>query len=219
MRDYNQELRHADVVLWVGNEALYVWVKQGGVEAGIPFAEGTRSNIPYVPKLHFLWEDAAHYQQALRDITGGAFFHKERVLMAVPQDATTVELTALEDFVHAAMGNGLKKRDGLILFPQSVALHGSTGAYIALGRSCRCYSVSLVRGGEVAEEVLLDSQQTSRNEILGQIRAFRGHSGNMALDIFYPRTEEDRTILGLGEPVGFAGIASGNYSEGTKEFA
>lgn len=219
MYDYNKELRRADVLLWVGNEALYVWAKQGDVEAGIPLAGEGLEDIPYVPRFHCLWEAPEHYQQALRDILGGGVFSKKRVLMAVPQDATTIEVTALEDFVQAAMGGALKGRDGLVLVPQSVALHGSAGSYVALGRSCRCYSVALIKDGEVVEDVLLDAHQTSRNEILGQVRAFRGRTGSLALEIFYPRTEEDRLLKGLGGPVGFSGIATGNYAEEVREFA
>ena len=98
MRDYEKELHRADAVLWVGTEAVYVWDKRAGVEAGIPFTGDALRDIPYVPKLHDLWEDAPHYQEALRDIVGGGFFRKKRILVAVPQDATTVEVTALEEF-------------------------------------------------------------------------------------------------------------------------
>ena len=84
MRDYEKELRRADAVLWVGTEAVYVWDKRAGVEAGIPFTGDALRDIPYVPKLHDLWEDAPHYQEALRDIVGGGFFRKKRILVAVP---------------------------------------------------------------------------------------------------------------------------------------
>lgn len=218
MRDYDKELRRADAVLWVGSEAIYVWDRRAGVEAGIPLAGDAPEEIPYVPKLHELWEDAPRYQEALREIVGGGFFRKKRVLVAVPQDATTVEVTALEDFVRAAMGGALK-RGGLCLFPQSVALHGGTGTYVALNRSCRCYSVALVRDGEVADEVFMDVQTTSRSGLLSEVRGFRSRTGQMALEIYYPQTEEDRTLTGLGAPVGFSGIATGNYSEREKEFA
>ena len=95
----------------------------------------------------------------------------------------------------------------------------SQTAYVALNRSCRCYSVALVRDGEVAEEVLLDAQTTSRSAVLSEIRAFRGRTGQMALEICYPLMEEDRTIVGLGAPVAFAGIAVGDYTQKAKEFA
>lgn len=218
MRDYEKELHRADAVLWVGTEAVYVWDKRAGVEAGIPFTGDALRDIPYVPKLHDLWEDAPHYQEALRDIVGGGFFRKKRILVAVPQDATTVEVTALEDFVRAALGASLK-RGGLWLYPQSIVLRGGAGTYVALNRSCRCYSVALVRDGEVAEEVLLDAQTTSRSAVLSEIRAFRGRTGQMALEICYPLMEEDRTIVGLGAPVAFAGIAVGDYTQKVKEFA
>ena len=55
MRDYEKELRRADAVLWVGTEAVYVWDKRAGVEAGIPFTGDALRDIPYVPKLHDLW--------------------------------------------------------------------------------------------------------------------------------------------------------------------
>lgn len=218
MRDYEKELRRADAVLWVGTEAVYVWDKRAGVEAGIPFAGDALRDIPYVPKLHDLWEDPPRYQEALRDIVGGGFFRKKRILVAVPQDATTVEVTALEDFVRAALGAALK-RGGLWLYPQSIVLHGGTGTYVALNRSCRCYSVALVRDGEVAGEVLLDAQTASRNAVLSEIRAFRGRTGQMALEIYYPLMEEDRTLVGLGAPVAFSGIAVGDYTQKVKEFA
>jgi len=134
MRDYEKELHRADAVLWVGTEAVYVWDKRAGVEAGIPFTGDALRDIPYVPKLHELWEDAPHYQEALRDIVGGGFFRKKRILVAVPQDATTVEVTALEDFVRAALGASLK-RGGLWLYPQSIVLRGGAGTYVALNRS------------------------------------------------------------------------------------
>ena len=41
----------------------------------------------------------------------------------------------------------------------------------------------------------------------------------MALEICYPLMEEDRTIVGLGAPVAFAGIAVGDYTQKAKEFA
>lgn len=198
-------LQRANVFIWVGGDGLRIWDKRKKQERVIPFDMEDALNIPYVPRFHTLWERPKYYQTELRKILG---ISRRRVLMAVPEDVTFVERTALEDFIHAALGHRLRRRRGLMVCPHSVALGRPKGQYIAVSRTCRCYCVALVKDGEMTDFELLDAYRADRFALDGIVRDFRAQAHDSGLKVYYPETEEDWAMMALGKNVPFAKIAS-----------
>jgi len=200
MFDKRTPLQRADIFIWTGEDGLHIWDRRRGEEKSISFDSGWK--VPYVPRFHVLWEEPQHYQQALRQALGRG---KKRILMAVPDDATFIERTALEDFVYASLGRRLKRR-GLTVCSHSVSL--GKGQYIAATRTCRCYCVALVTDGVVTNSQLLDAHRSERGALEREIQDFREEAGEPGLRVYYPETEEDWTLMGLGKNVSFARIAT-----------
>lgn len=203
-----RKLLARDTFLWIGNEAIHVWDQRNAQVGYIPFINGSAGEIPYVPKFHSVWEDSPHYQEELRGLLGK---RRRRVLLAVPEDATAIERTALEDFVHAAIGDRLKRLEGLAVCTQSQVLRASSGTFIALTSSCRCCCVALVRDGEVQAKTLLDAAESSRTDLFVPIRDYRSKHPSGMLDIYYPQTEENQILAGLGTPVSFEQMIEYNF--------
>lgn len=200
MFDKRTPLQKADVFIWTGEDALRIWDRRREEEKSIAFDTGWK--VPYVPRFHVLWEEPKHYQDALRKALGRG---KKRILLAVPDDATFIERTALEDFVCASLGRRLKKR-GLTICSHSVSL--GKGQYIAATRTCRCYCVALVKEGVVTSSQLLDAHRSERGALEREIYDFRDEAGELGLKVYYPETEEDWTLMGLGKSISFAQMAT-----------
>ena len=202
MFDKRTPLQRADVFIWTGEDGLHIWDRRREQEKSISFDTGWK--VPYVPRFHVLWEEPKHYQEELRRALGRG---KKRVLMAVPDDATFIERTALEDFICASLGRRLKRR-GLTICSHSVSLGKPTGQYIAATRTCRCYCVSLVTDGVVTDSQLLDAHRSERGALEREIYDFREQAGEQGLKVYYPETEEDWTLMGLGKNVSFVRMAT-----------
>lgn len=213
MFDKRTPLQKADVFIWTGEDALRIWDRRRDEEKSIAFDTGWK--VPYVPRFHVLWEDPEHYQRELRKALGRG---KKRILLAVPDDATFIERTALEDFVRASLGRRLKKR-GLTICSHSASLGKPTGQYIAATRTCRCYCVALVTDGAVTSSQLLDAHRSERGALEREIYDFRDEVGEMGLKVYYPDTEEDWTLMGLGKSVPFARIATMDKKDSSKQEA
>ena len=192
-------LQRANVFIWVGDDMLRIWDRRREQETDIPFDVG--QHVPYVPHFHVLWEEPKHYQSALRGALG---WGKKRVLIAVPDDASFIERTALEDFVCASLRRRLKRK-GLMLCSHSASL--GKGQYIAATRTCRCYCVALVKSGEVQDSRLLDVHRSERGALEWEIKSFRDEAG-AELKVYYPETEEDWALMGVGKNVSFTRIAT-----------
>ena len=197
MFDKRTPLQRADVFIWTGEDGLHIWDRRREQEKSISFDTGWK--VPYVPRFHVLWEEPKHYQEELRRALGRG---KKRVLLAVPDDATFIERTALEDFICASLGRRLKRR-GLTICSHSVSLGKPTGQYIAATRTCRCYCVALVTDGVVTDSQLLDAHRSERGALEREIYDFREEAGEPGLKVYYPETEEDWTLMGLGKNVSF----------------
>lgn len=202
MLDKRTPLQRADVFIWTGEDALRIWDRRRDQEKTIPFDTGCK--VPYVPRFHALWEEPKYYQEELCKALGRG---KKRILLAVPDDATFIERTALEDFVYASLGRRLRRR-GLCICSHSVSLGKPTGQYIAATRTCRCYCVALVTDGAVTNSQLLDAHRSERGALEREIYDFRDEAGKPELKVYYPETEEDWTLMGLGKNVSFARMAT-----------
>ena len=202
MWDKRTPLQKADVFIWVGEDALLIWNRRREQEQRLSLDIGQK--IPYVPHFHVLWEDPKHYQTELRKLLGRG---KKRVLLAVPDDTTFIERTALEDFIRASLGARLKRK-GLTTCSHSVSLGRPDNQYIAATRTCRCYCIALVKNGEVVDSQLLDAHRSERNALEWEIRDFRNQANEPGLRVYYPETEEDWTLMGLGKNVSFQRIAT-----------
>lgn len=201
-------VRNADALLWVGNEALHIWDARDASEGCIRLLGREGDWIPYVPAFYDIWEDAPRYQRQLRDILGGArLWGKRRVLVCAPEDLTQIEAIALEDFLYAAMGGGLKKRNGVVVCSQSQVLQKPGERTIAVTRSCRCYCAAVVEDGEVLEKVLLDVNECSREDLLRQIREFHSRYRDSAMEARYPQIDADLLLDGIGGEVSLARMA------------
>lgn len=202
MFDKRTPLQRADVFIWTGEDGLHIWDRRREQEKSISFDTGWK--VPYVPRFHVLWEEPKHYQEELRRALGRG---KKRVLLAVPDDATFIERTALEDFICASLGRRLKRR-GLTICSHSVSLGKPLGQYIAATRTCRCYCVALVTDGVVTDSQLLDAHRSERGALEREIYDFRAEAGAPDLKVYYPETEEDWTLMGLGKNVSFVRMAT-----------
>lgn len=205
--DKRTPLQRSDIFIWIGEDAMHVWDRRRDEESEIPFVLLKSQKIPYVPQFHILWEDPAYYQSELRDALGRG---KHRVLLAIPEDVTAVERIALEDFIYAALERRLK-RNGLLVCSHSVVL--GEDRYIAVTRTCRCYCVALVEDGEVSESRLLDAHKSERSTLDWEVRDYRRASGDHELPVYYPETEEDWTLMGLGKSVSFSRMATMDQSD------
>lgn len=137
-----------DLLLWVGNEALYLWDRKRGELEPLPYPVPAEP-VPGLPRHCLLWgEDGQAETGALRRRTGAGPLSRRRVLLAVPDDACWMERRALEDFVRMAC---IERRGekGLVLRPQGELLGDGQEPYLALNWSCRCVTASLVQGGRV----------------------------------------------------------------------
>lgn len=204
MQNTAKAFRRADILLWTGVEAIRIWDRRSRTGNCIRFTGGSGQWIPYVPRFYDVWEDAGRYQDELRDaleLSAWSLWGKRRVLLAAPEDLTAIESIALEDFVYAAVGANLKRRRGVILCSQSQLLRPPAGQYMAVTRSCRCYCVAVVQNGVVEDRALLDVNECTREVILRQIRDFHSRYHNNAMEVFYPQTEEDFFLKGMGAPV------------------
>lgn len=202
MGEKDSALKRADIFIWVGMDALHIWNRKREEEKGIPFLQGDDQKIPYVPKFHCLWEDPAHYCKELRKAVGRGKF---RVLMAIPEDVTFIESTALEDFIYQAMDHHLKRR-GLVTCPQSLALGPPDEHYIAATRTCRCYGIARVKNGQIADSQLLDAHKSDRAALDWAVRDLS--TKDTALPVYYAESEEDWALMGLGRNVPFSRIAT-----------
>ncbi len=196
-------LERTDLLIWVGMEALQIWNRKREEEKGIPFLQEKNQKIPYVPKFHCLWEDPVHYSKELRRAIGRGRF---RVLLAMPEDITFIESTALKDFIYQAMGGRLKRFHGLTACPQSVLLGPYGEHYIAATRTCRCYCLAEVKNGEIVDSQLLDAYQSDRNSLDWAVRDLSAK--NSGIPVYYPESEEDWALMGIGENVPFSQIAT-----------
>ena len=187
MFDKRTPLQRADVFIWTGEDGLHIWDRRREQEKSISFDTGWK--VPYVPRFHVLWEEPKHYQEEL------------------PDDATFIERTALEDFICASLGRRLKRR-GLTICSHSVSLGKPTGQYIAATRTCRCYCVALVTDGVVTDSQLLDAHRSERGALERDIYDFREEAGEPGLKVYYPETEVDWTLMGLGKNVSFVRMAT-----------
>ncbi|MDE7246095.1 MAG: hypothetical protein K2O18_19270 [Oscillospiraceae bacterium] len=205
MGETGSALERADIFIWVGMEALQIWDRRREVEKGIPFLLKRDQKIPYVPKFHCLWEDPDHYSQELRKAVGRG---KLRVLLAVPEDATYIETTALVEFVAQAFGRQLKKRRGLVSCSQSVSLGKPDEHFIAITRTCRCYCVARVKDGKIADSQLLDAHGGGRNAntVEFAVRDFSAAAASMP--VYYPESDEDWALMSAGKNVPFSRIAT-----------
>ena len=194
--------KRADIFIWVSMDALRIWKRKGKEEKGIPFQPEKDQKIPYVPKFHCLWEDPKRYSEELRKAVGRGKF---RVLLALPEDVTFIETTALVEFVMQALGRRLKRRRGLSACPQSVCLGPSDETFIAVTRTCRCYCVARVQDGEIADSQLLDAHSGGRNELDRTVRDFTIRDG---LPVYYPEDDEDWALIAVGKNVPFSRIAT-----------
>ena len=200
--------QRADALLWVGNEALHIWDARDESESCIRLLGREGDWIPYVPAFYDIWEDPERYQQELRDILGGVrLVGRRRVLLCAPEDLTQIEAIALEDFLQAAMGGGLKRSNGVILCSQSQVLQKPGERSIAVTRSCRCYCVAVVEDGEVTEKVLLDVNECTRDVLLRQIRDFHSRYRDSAMEVCYPEVDADLLMDGVGGEISLARIA------------
>lgn len=204
MGELDRDFRRADTLLWFGNEAIYIWDMRKDTESCIRLL-GKDVWIPYVPKFYNIWEDSGRYQEELRNVLGSSPLNKRRILVAAPDDLTVIESIAIEDFIYAAMGAGVKYK-GLMMYSQSQLLRPPEGRCIAMTRSCRCYCAALVQDGEVLERVLLDVNECTREELLRTVRDFHSRYHDNAIEVYYPQTEEDWLLMGLGAPVDFEQI-------------
>lgn len=202
-------IQRADALLWVGDSALYIWDGRDRSEGCIRLLGKEGEWFPYVPGFYDIWEDAPRYQRELRSLLGGArLWGRRRVLLVVPEDLTQVESVALEDFVYAAMGGGLKRRGGVVFCSQSEALRAPEGRYIAVTHSCRCYCTAVVQDGAVVEKALMDVNECTREALLRQIREFHSLYRDSAMEVYFPQMEANLLLDGIGGEVSLAGIAA-----------
>lgn len=204
MGDLGRDFRRADTLLWFGNEAIHIWDERKKTESCIQLL-GPDEWIPYVPKYYYIWEEGERYREELRGLLGTSPLSKRRILAATPEDITVMEAAAIEDFICAALGGGVRY-GGLSLYSQSQLLCPPGSSAIAMTRSCRCYCASLVRDGEIVERLLLDVNDCTRDELLRAVRDFHSRYHDNAIEVYYPQTEEDWLLMGLGAPVEFEGI-------------
>lgn len=201
-------VRRADALLWVGNEALHIWDAREESESCIRLLGREGDWIPYVPAFYDIWEDSPRYQRELGDILGSRrLWGKRRVLVCAPEDLTAIEAIALEDFLYAAMGGGLKRRGGVVVRTQSQLLQKPGRRSIAVTRSCRCYTVAVVEDGQVAEKVMLDVNDCTRDILLRQIRDYHSRYRDSAMEVCYPQIDADLLIDGIGGEISLSRMA------------
>ena len=179
--------RKTDTFLWIGSKAIYTWDRRSDSAESVEFPGRDTPWIPYVPKFYAVWEDSDRYQEELRtalDVHRLTLWGKRRVLLAAPDDLTQIEAVALEDFIYAAMGGALKRRNGLTLCSQSEVLLPPAGCFLAVTHSCRCYSVAVVRDGEVIDKTLLDVNDCTRGMLVQQIREYHSSFPDSATEVF-----------------------------------
>lgn len=205
MREKRTPLQIADVLIWVGGDALLIWDRRRKQEKKVPFSLEDTQKIPYIPKFHILWENPAYYQTELRKALGRGKF---RILLSVPEDVTFIEKTALEDFIYAAMGRRLKRRRGLAVCSHSVLLGRPKGQYIAATRTCRCYCIALVKDGEIIDSELIDAFRSDRGALDWSVHDLAVKAKSSRLKVYYPESEEDWTLINLGVNVPFSRIAT-----------
>lgn len=138
-----------DLLLWVGNEALYLWDRKRGELEPLPYPVPPEP-VPGLPRHCLLWEDSKTTTNALRRHAGAGPLSRRRVLLAVPDDASWVERRALDDFVRMACIERHGEK-GLLLRPQGELLGDGQGPYLALNWSCRCVTATLVQGGTAVQ--------------------------------------------------------------------
>lgn len=204
-------LRRTDTFLWIGSKAIYTWDRRSGSTESVEFPGRDTPWVPYVPKFHDVWEDGGRYQEELRtalDVHRFTLWGKRRVLVAVPDDLTQIESVALEDFLYAAMGGALKRRHGVTICSQSEVLLPTEGCFLAVTHSCRCYSVVVVRDGEVVDKTLLDVNDCTRGMLVQQIREYHRSFEDSATEVYYPKVEPDWLMEGVGAGMGLDAIVA-----------
>ena len=55
---------------------------------------------------------------------------------------------------------------------------------------------------------LLDAHRSERGALEREIYDFRDEAGELGLKVYYPETEEDWTLMGLGKSISFAQMAT-----------
>ena len=166
--DITQIRKHADHFIWIGSEALYV--QHRGDTATIRIELPPAGPIPYVPRLHSLWEESGQrdFRQRLTQALGGRLrMRMGRILAAIPDDLTWIETRALQDYFLMSGSGAPDKR--LFFCPQSVLLRPAQEPFLAVTWSCRWLSVGLVRNGSVSGRVHLDIARSGLEELVETI--------------------------------------------------
>ena len=209
MGETGSALERADIFIWAGMEALQVWNRRQKEEIGIPFLQDKDQKIPYVPKFHCLWEDPDHYSRELRKAVGRG---RHRIAMAMPEDATFIESTALEEFITQALGRRLRKRGGFTACSQSVSLGAPDEHFIAVTRTCRCYSVARVKNGKIADSRLLDAHSGDRTAVDRTVQELSGASAS-GMPVYYMENDEDWALMSVGKNRSFSRVAGMNLKK------
>ena len=183
--DATQARNRANHVIWVGNDALYIWHKKEAVKEQIELPPA--GAVPFVPRFHGIWEEASQKdcQTQLTNALGGRLrMRMSRILVAIPDDITWIETRALQDFFLMSGSGALDK--GVFFYPQSVLLGPSEESFTALTWSCRCLNVCQVRNGTVISYVHLDHSHCDPKDLASAIKSI---SPNEHLPVYFPGIE------------------------------
>lgn len=183
--ELTQARNRADDFIWIGNEAIYV--QHRGDAASVKVELPSADPIPYVPRLHGIWDEAVQKssQQRLTQALGGRLrMQMAHILVAIPDDTTWIELRALQDYFLMSGSGAPDKR--LFFYPQSVLLRPAQESFLAITWSCRCLSVCHVHNGSVADRIRLDIARSGADELAGAIGGLclSGH-----LPVYHPAIE------------------------------
>lgn len=183
--DITQIRNRADHIIWIGSEAIHIRHKKGVSNEQIELPPA--GPVPFVPRFHGLWEETSQKgcQSRLTKALGGHLrMRMSYILAAIPDDATWIEIRALQEHFLISGSGAPDKR--LFFCPQSILLHLAQEPFITVTWSCRCLSICLMRNGALAGRVYLDIAHCGPEELA---EAISGLCPNEPLPVYYPKIE------------------------------
>lgn len=201
--DATQARNRANQVIWVGNDALYIWHKKEAVKEQIELPPA--GPVPFVPRLHGIWEEASQKvcQTQLSNALGGRLrMRMSHILVAMPDDITWIETRALQDFFLMSGSGAPDKR--VFFYPQSVLLGPSGESFTAVTWSCRCLNVCQVRNSTVISRIHLDHSHCDSKDLASAIKSISPYEH---LPVYFPGIETTPIAMESGQKISLEQIA------------